>query len=483
MSHTLSTLAETPDWRRTAAFLAVLAAFVLEVADSTIVNTALPQIRAGIGGGASAMQWIAAAYFLTLGSLLLIGGRLGDIFGYRRVFLVGIAAFVAASCLCGLARSAEELVVARLLQGAAGALMAPQVMAIVQVLFTPLERVHRLAWFGLLGGLAAILGPILGGMLIEANILGLGWRMIFLINLPVGLLAIAATLKFVPSLDARSDLRTDYPGATLFVLAFGLILLALIEGPGLGWPAWCVASALVGSVLLLVGWKHAGTRASAGGSAVIAPELFRLPTFGWGMVSLTMFSAAASGFLLVFAISLQQGLGLSALDTALRHVPFGLGVMAGISIIGRRFLPRFGKWLIATGAALTAIMGSLALWRISVGQADDLVFVALLAVGGMGMGMVMGPLPPVIVAEVDRTKAGTASAMMRTAQQIGGAVGIAVVGAAYFSVAGNGAEARLAGLYPAMMAFALALAASLLFALRLPDNIFGPASGVDVRRD
>lgn len=473
MSISLPTQADTSDLRRTAAFLAVLVAFVLEVADSTIVNTALPQIRAAIGGGASAMQWIAAAYFLTLGSLLLIGGRLGDIFGYKRIFLIGIAAFVLASCLCGLARTAEELVIARLIQGGAGALMAPQVMAIVQVLFTPLERVNRLAWFGLLGGLAAILGPILGGVLIEADLFGLGWRMIFLINFPVGLLAFVATIRFVPALDSHADLTIDYAGAAVFVLAFGLLLLALIEGPELGWPAWCVASVLGGSVLLLLGWIHARKRASVGASAVIAPELFRLPTFAWGMASVTAFSAAASGFLLVFAISLQQGLGLTALDTALRHVPFGLGVMAGISVIGRRLLPRFGKWLIACGAAIIALAGSVALWRIATGQADDLLFVALLGIAGVGMGMVMGPLPPVIVAHVDRTKAGTASAMMRTAQQIGGALGIAVVGAAYFSLPGSDAATRLAGLYPAMLVFALALAASLLFALRLPDNIFG----------
>ena len=463
---------EISDRQRSAAFVAVVIAFVLEVADSTIVNTALPAIKSQLGGGESAMQWIAAAYFLTLGSFLLVGGRLGDIFGYRRVFLIGIGLFTLASCLCGIASSAEQLVGARLLQGAAGALMAPQVMAIVQVLFSPIERVAKLAWFGVLGGLAAILGPILGGILIEVDFLGLGWRMIFLINLPIGLLALAASARFVPVVEKAADTRIDFAGAALFIVAFALMILGLIEGPELGWPIWCLAAILAGAFTLALGWAHARRHSATGRAAIIAPELFRLRTFLWGILAVGFFAAAASGFLLVFAISLQQGLGLTALDTAIRHVPFGLGVMAGISLIGRHFLPRFGKWLIVAGALLIAAAGSLAFYSINAGD-SGMVLIVLLGLAGIGMGMVMGPLPPVIVAEVERTKAGTASAMMRTAQQIGGAIGIALIGAAYFSVQGNDQLARLEGLLPAAAAFLVALMVTTAFALQLPKDIFG----------
>ncbi|MEZ5742427.1 MAG: MFS transporter [Sphingomonadaceae bacterium] len=473
MSEPVSPHEDLTGFQKMAAFLAVLVAFVLEVADSTIVNTALPQIKAGLGGGQSAMQWIAAAYFLSLGSFLLIGGRLGDIYGYRRVFLSGIGAFTLASCLCGLARNAEELVAARFFQGAAGALMAPQVMAIVQVLFTPLERVGKLAWFGVIGGLASILGPILGGLLIEADFMGLGWRMIFLINLPIGLLAIAAAARFVPDMRQNPDQRIDYAGAALFVVAFALLLLALIEGPELRWPAWTIACAAAGLALVRIGWRHARGRIANGRTGIIAPDLFRLPTYGWGVAAVTVFSGAASGFLLVFAISLQQGLGLSALDTALLHVPFGFGVMGGISLIGRHYLPRYGKWLIIAGAAVMASTGGLALMSIAGGQPGDAGLLLLLGLAGMGMGMVMGPLPPVVMADVERSKAGTASAMMRTAQQIGGAAGIALIGAAYFSVGQGTAAARLEGLQPAGLVFILALIATGMFALRLPRNIFG----------
>lgn len=463
---------EISDRQRSAAFVAVAVAFVLEVADSTIVNTALPVIKAQLGGGESAMQWIAASYFLTLGCFLLVGGRLGDIFGYRRIFLLGIGCFTLASCLCGMAASAEQLVAARLLQGAAGALMAPQVMAIVQVLFSPLDRVAKLAWFGVLGGLAAILGPILGGILIEADVFGLGWRMIFLINLPVGLLAFVASARFVPMVDRSADSRIDYAGAAIFVAAFALLILGLIEGPELGWPIWTLVAMCAGALMLWLGWEHARRHAASGRPAIIAPDLFRLKTFSWGILAVGTFAGAASGFLLVFAVSLQQGLGLSALDTAIRHIPFGLGVMAGISLIGRHYLPRFGKWLIVTGTFIIAVAGSLAFYRIGAGDAG-LPLVVLLGCAGIGMGMVMGPLPPVIVAEVERAKAGTASAMMRTAQQLGGAVGIALIGAAYFSVTGGNAVARLEGLAPASAAFLAALAATAVFALRLPRDIFG----------
>lgn len=463
-----------PDVRRALAFATVLVAFVLEVADATIVNTALPQIRAELAAGEAAMQWIVAAYFLSLGALLLVGGRLGDIYGYRRIFIGGVIGFVAASALCGLSRTADELVAARLLQGAAAAIMAPQVMAIVQVLYDPLERVARLAWFGIVGGLAAILGPILGGVLIEADLLGLGWRAIFLINLPVGLAAIAAGARFLPGPPPSGTARIDWAGMALFALAFATLILAIIEGPAKGWPVWCWGSLAASAGLLWSGWIHARRRCAAGRMAVIEPVLFRRRTFVWGLASVVAFSAASAGFLLVFAVSLQQGLGVSALDTALRHIPFGLGVMGGISLIGRRFLPRFGRWLVVAGAVVMGAGATTALLMIVAGQADGVVFIAALVVAGVGMGMVVGPLPPVIVSEVERAHAGSASATMKAAQQVGGAMGVAGVGAAYFSAAGSLPAARIAGLLPGGAAIVVLVVLTAVFAICLPAKMFQP---------
>jgi EmrB/QacA subfamily drug resistance transporter len=460
------------DRQRTLAFFTVLIALVLEVADTTIVNTALPEIRRLLNASPAAMQWIVAGYLLVLGSLLLLGGRLGDAFGYRRMFLVGVAAFIVTSALCGLAQTPEQLVIARLLQGAAGAMMGPQVMAIVQILFSPLERVARLAWFGVVGGLAAIVGPIVGGLLIEVNLFGLGWRLIFLVNLPIGLLALWLGMRTIPRRHTENELRIDLLGAALFALGFAGLMLALIDGAEHDWPAWTLFSAVGGILAILGGWWRASRRRRHGLAAMIEPALFRLPTFRWGLIAVLAFSAAATGFLLILAVSLQQGLGKSPLDTALVHVPFGLGVMAGISLIGKRYLPKFGRWLLVIGASVMAIGASVSLALIANGIGGGAWLIALLALAGTGMGMLAGPLPPVVVADVDRAFAGTASATLRTAQQLGGATGIAIIGSAYFSAAGEGAS-RLAGLLPAGALFVALLALAVVAALRLPSDIFG----------
>ncbi len=460
------------DRQRMLAFVTVLIAFVLEVADTTIVNTALPEIRRMLDASSAAMQWIVAGYLLVLGALLLLGGRLGDAFGYRRMFLIGVAAFIATSALCGLAQTPEQLVVGRLLQGAAGAVMGPQVMAIVQTLFSPLERVARLAWFGVIGGLAAILGPILGGLLIEWNWFGLGWRLIFLINLPIGLVALWMGARTIPRRDAGHQLRIDLIGAALFAIGFAALLFALIDGSERGWPVWAIPCALAGVGAIGAGWARAVARRRGGLAAIIEPALFHLTTFRWGLVAVLAFSAGATGFLLVLAVALQQGLGKSPLDTALAHVPFGLGVMAGISLIGKKYLPRFGRWLLIGGAVvmIAGASGTLVLIGNGIGGGPGLI--ALLALAGTGMGMLAGPLPPVVVADVDRSFAGTASATLRTAQQLGGAIGIAVIGSAYFAAAGTGGG-HLAGLPMAGAMFVALLILAIVAALRLPADIFG----------
>ena len=346
-------------------------------------------------------------------------------------------------------------------------------MAIVQVLFTPLERVARLAWFGVIGGLAAILGPILGGLLIEANLFGLGWRLIFLINLPIGLFALWLGIRTIPRTRGAHGLRIDIPGAALFAGGFAGVLLALIDGSEHGWPAWTLVSGLGGLAAIYAGWWRARVRRRDGLAAMIEPTLFELRTFRWGLLAILAFAASATGFLLVLAVSLQQGLGKSPLQTALVHVPFSLGVMAGISLIGKRYLPRFGRWLLVGGTGVLGVGGALSLARVAQGDGGSAILLALLGLAGMGMGMVAGPLPPVVVADVDRIHAGTASATLRTAQQLGGALGIAIVGSAFFLGANGEGAGRLAGLIPASAIFVLLLALSAIASLRLPADIFG----------
>ncbi len=461
---------------KSAAFLVVLTAVVLEVADSTIVNTALPAIRSGLHATPAAMQWIVAGYLLSLGSLLLLGGRLGDAFGYSRVFLWGVGAFVFASMLCGFAQTSTQLVVARMLQGCAGAVMAPQTMAIIQILFTPLERVSRLAYFGVIVGLAAIAGPIAGGLLIELDLFGLGWRLVFLVNLPIGLGAIIIG-RFVLPRDRRSGgLRLDPIGAAIFAGSFGGLLYALIEGSESGWTLTRLSLVLASLCLIAFGWFRSVSLRANGMSAIIEPALFQISTFRWGVLAAFCFSSAGIGFLLVFAVSLQQGLGLTPLKTALVHIPFGAGVMAGVGLLVPRLLPRIGKWLPVAGGVLMIGAVLIALGLMARGDDGSLQLLSCLALAGVGMGSLSGPLGPIVVAEVDRQNAGTASASLRTAQQIGGAIGIAVVGGVYFAASGNATASagKLAALTPASLAVAAALTLAVLAVSRLPDNIFGP---------
>lgn len=466
-------LHELDDRQRALAFFTVLTAVVLEVADSTIVNTALPAIRDGLGASPAQMQWIVAGYLLTLGSLLLLGGRLGDAFGHARMFLAGVAGFVLASAFCGLAPGPEALVASRVLQGAAGALMGPQTMALVQLLYTPLERVRRLAFFGMIIGLAAIIGPIIGGFLIALDLFGLGWRLIFLINLPVGLFALLMGRLTLPVTgEEHKGLAIDLAGAAQFSLGFGLILFALIqahENLGAGAAAAIFASGL-GNVVW--GWRRAVNRRAAGLPAMVEPSLFALPTFRWGVIAAMAFNSGSVGFLLILAVALQQGLGLTPLATALVHVPFGAGVMLAVGLLVPRLLPRLGRVLPMIGGVTMASGIAASLAQIHGGTAGGPLLAASLGLAGIGFGTLSGPLGPIVISDVARVHAGTASATMRTAQQLGGALGIALVGTAYFAVAGHDGAARLAGLIPGGIVVALLLAVSIFAVSRLPAVLF-----------
>ena len=457
---------------RRLAFATVMLAFAMDVVDSTIVNTAIPAIQSDLAAGGHAIQWVIAGYFLSFAVLLVTGGRLGDLYGYRRLFLVGVASFTLASLACGLAATAEQLVAFRMLQGATAAIMAPQVMALVQLLFTPLERVSRLAVFGLVGGVAAIAGPILGGFLVEADIGGLGWREIFLINGPVGLAALLAGWWLLPEGRSAHPLRLDIIGMLLLGAALVLLLFPLIQGPEYGWPWWCSVLLAAGPVSLLLFWRHARRRTAREGSALIAPELFHQRTFSLGMAATLFFSTATAGLLMILSITLQRGLGYSAFEAALIHVPFGLGVMGGISLIGRRALPRLGKKVVMIGVVvMIAGCGGAALAMLADAAALLPLLVALL-LAGIGMGMIAGPLPPVTLAHVDRGHAGVAGGMQKGVQQIGGAIGIAAIGTLFFTVA---ARANIVHAFAsALVLVGLLLGGVLVTAIALPRDIFGP---------
>lgn len=460
-------LALTPR-QQNLALMTLIVAVVLEIVDLTIVNTALPAITSSLSASAEAVQWTVAGYALSFALLLMAGGRLGDALGYRRVFLLGVTGFTLASVACGLAQTPEQLVLARLAQGASGAIMSPQALALMQVLFTPLERVSKLALFGLVGGLAAIAGPVLGGLLIELDLFGLGWRLIFLINLPIGLFALASGWLFLPDRKSAQAGGFDGLGIVLFGLAVLFLLWPLTRAES-GWGvAEPLALALAGPLAFLT-WHHASRRVAAHQAAVFDPSLLAIRPFRLGLSISTVFSAASAGFLLTFAFAMQAERGESALTTGLLHMPFGLGAMIGIAVLGRNFLPRLGKWVLVAGGI--AMMASELLILIAVGlwQWPWAGLILPLVVAGMGMGALSGCITPVALAQVDTDHAGAASGMLKTSQQVGSALGIAVNGSVYFMLADG-------GLMPASLAGGLVTAAILALTsaltLRLPGVIF-----------
>lgn len=456
--------------QKSLALVTLIVAVVLEIVDLTIVNTALPAIKADFGANAEAAQWIVAGYALSFALFLMAGGRLGDSYGYRRMFLLGVAGFTLSSVGCGLAQTAEQLVAARLMQGATGAIMAPQFMALLQVLFSPLERVSKLALFGLIGGLASIAGPILGGLLIEANLFDLGWRLVFLINVPVGLFAILTGLRFLPETRSSHPAGFDFAGMFLFGGAVLGVLWPLTRVEA-GWGAAELACLAAVPPLAFLGWRHVAARVAEARPALFDPMLMGISTFRIGLGISVAFAAANAGFLLTFAFALQAERGETPLVTGLLHMPFGFGAMVGIAVLGRNFLPKFGKWVLAIGGVVMAASVAGTLSGIGAFGFGWMQLAPILVAAGLGMGMLSGCIAPVAVAQVDRDHAGAASALMKTCQQLGSALGIAIAGSVYFAATKAG---DVAPSLAAMVVVLILLMVCTLLAVRLPDQIFAP---------
>jgi len=306
------------------------------------------------------------------------------------------------------------------------------------------------------------------------NLFGLGWRLIFLINLPIGLFALLMGRTNLPrTAEEHRGLAIDLSGAALFAIGFGAVLFSLIQGPEMLGLRGAAPLFALGALCVLLGWRRSAARREAGLPAMIEPTLFALRSFRWGVIAALAFNSASMGFLMILAVSLQQGLGLSPLDTALIHIPFGGGVMVGVGLMVPRLLPRLGRMLPMIGGVLMAVGIVSVLALIRSGSAGGVALIAMLALAGTGFGTLSGPLGPIVVSDVARTHAGTASATLRTAQQLGGAFGIALVGTAYFSVSGSDAAARLSGLLPGAVIVALLLAISVFAVSRLPADLFG----------
>lgn len=409
-------------------------AFVMDLLDTTIVNIAIPSIQANLGANYAMIQWLVAGYSLTFALLLITGGRMGDIFGYKKMFLIGVGGFTVASLLTGIAPNITFLVIARLIQGAMAALMVPQVMSMMQVIYKPHERAQVMGLFGMLAGLAASLGPIVGGFLIEANIFNLEWRPIFLINLPVGIAAIIAGIKYLPEGKSAHPLHMDIKGTLLIVVALSLLIFPLIEGRELDWPMWTIA--MMGASIpffALFGW-YEGRKHKRDKSALIVPSLFRKRTFASGLGLNVLMQVMMVGFFLTFTLVLQIGLGYDVLKAALTGVATAVGMTFSFVVLGQKLVVAFGRNVIGIGSAVFAIGLVYCAWIIShyTLAAHPWQFAPGLFVLGMGMAIIMAPIFSAALQDVEPEHAGSASGILSAVEQVGAAVGVAIIGAIFF---------------------------------------------------
>ncbi|GGB45298.1 MFS transporter [Tistrella bauzanensis] len=400
----------------------------ITVFDLFVVNVAIPSMQTDLGADFADIGFVIAGYELAFGVLLIAGGRLGDRHGRRRLFALGMAGFAITSFLCGIAPDATSLIVARLLQGATAAILFPQIYALLRVLFDDAGRRRAFGLLGMTLGLAAIAGQVLGGLIVESDLLGLGWRIIFLINLPIGVIALLSA-RIIPESRSADAMSVDWPGIGLATTGLLLLLLPLLEGPTIGWPLWTWAS-MVASVVLLaafLAWEH--LVAKRGGDPAIDLTLFRNIAFSAGSLVVLLIYSTSTSLFLCFALLVQSGLGLTPFAAGTLFAPASVGFIIA-SLVAPKLVARFGNMAIAGGALVYAAgIG----WLIvtAAGLGDDVETVALLpplVLFGFGQGLSMTPLLNLVIGYVEENHAGMAAGFMSTMQQIGGAFGISVVG-------------------------------------------------------
>jgi EmrB/QacA subfamily drug resistance transporter len=446
--------AARPRGASTGTLLVLLTGVFITTLDFFIVNVAIPDIQAGLHAGATAIQWVVAGFGLALGGGLITGGRLGDLLGRRRMYALGLALFTAASLACGVAPSPGTLIAARVVQGAAAALLMPQVLGIINGAFTGERRARAFTAYGLALGLGGVFGQLIGGALIEADLFGAGWRSIFLINVPVGLVTLALVRRTVPAQARSASTRLDVTGTVLVTLGLVALVLPLIEGRRLGWPAWTWASLAASAVLLAVFAAHQRRLDRRGGAPLVAPGLFRERSFRVGSGLALVYMLAMASFFLYLALYLQQGRGLSALESGLLFVALGAGYFAA-STRATAVAARIGRQVLALGAAVQATGCLLLIAALGHGIAW---LIPGLALAGAGMGFVLAPLSALVLSGVTDRHAAAAAGVLSTAQQVGNALGVALVGIVFYGAAGGIPDAFGTSLLP-VLGFCTATAA------------------------
>lgn len=429
--------APAADAHRWFAFAVLLVGAFLPPLDFFVVNVALPSIRGGLAITPAQVEWVISGYAASYAVFLITGGRLGDLFGRRRVFVAGMAGFGIASLICGLANSPMMLICGRVLQGLSAAAMAPQVLASIHALFPEHERSRALAVYGATIGFAAVVAQALGGLLISMNIWDLQWRAVFLINLPIAIAVLIGGIRLLPDTRSQTAAPLDRIGILLCALMVGLLVVPLVEGREAGWPWWLCLLLFGSPVVAAVFWRHEIALERRGGTPLVSPQLSRAPGLVAGLTGV-LFFYVISAFFLTFSIYLQDALGATPLASGMMFVPFGVGFLIGplttpfaIRLFGR-FVPAMGMMLEVLGCLILSAAVAIA----PAGESPQLALV-ILAVGLIGFGQGWA-LPTLIRTVMDRAPpggSGMISGVVNSALQISAALGVAVFGGVFYALA------------------------------------------------
>lgn len=416
-----------------AGFGVVLTAMILNILDSTIVNVAAPSIQRDLRMSSSALEWIAAAYTLAIAVGLFTGSRLGDLFGRKRMLLIGLGGFVAASAACAMAWSPETLIAARAAQGLAAAIMLPQGFGLIREIFPPERMGKAFAAFGPVIGMSTIVAPVVAGLLMKADLFGWGWRSLFLINLPVGVAALVAGARVLPSSTVRVPVRIDIVGSVLMAAASVLVVFPLVDGRALGWPTWLFGLLAASVPVLAVFAVQQRRRVAAARTPLFELSILRKRSYVSGVAFTLVFFGAIVGFSLTVGLFLQIGLGFSAMKASLYLAGLAVGAFFGSGVgawamnaVGRPIL-HVGLSIMAAGTfvlylSIHSVSGTVSFWSLAPG----------LTVFGLGMGMIFVPLFSIVIGEIDDHEVGSASGLLESLQQLGASLGVAVLATLFF---------------------------------------------------
>lgn len=445
--------------------MAVLAAALMNLLDANVVNIAAPTIHNDLGGSYSDLQWLTAGYTLAMAVGLLTGGRLGDMFGRKRTLLIGAVGFTAASLACALATSEGMLITTRVVQGLIGAVMVPQAFGLIRDLFPPQDVGKAFGVFGPAIGIATILGPIVAGLLIRLD----GWRLIFLINLPLGIAAIAVGARFLPSVrPVARHTRLDLAGTVLAGGAMFLLIYPLVEGRQLGWPGWAFAMLACSVPAFGLFALHQLARQRAGRSPLVELRVLSRRAYSSGVLFVLVFFGAVVGITLTIGLLLQIGLGYSPVHASITSSAWAIGAFLGTGF-SAALAPKIGRTVLHVGlivmmAGLAGVYLVLAHTHVAL---SGWALSGPLLVYGAGMGMIFLPLYDIIVASVEDHEVGSAAGLLEAVQQLGGALGVAVLGTIFFGLMGSGAASHQANSLHAAEVTTLATMAATVLAFGL----------------